>query len=400
MSAARACLLLLFACACDVYGPSLVTSAEGGADATLEACATTCGSTCVDLQNDIDNCGACGTKCETGCASGLCTPTTLIGGLGAPHGIFLHDTSLYVANHGSINVEVMSKIDGTGLKNFGTSQLFPDRLAGDANNLYWTDDANVSSLPGGTVEYGNFDGTTDCAISGDAAYTVCYDAEYLPSPYGIAVQGANMFMTTLDAANNGPAECAGLYTNSVVQCSTFGCAVDCGQPNGPKVLATGTKLASITADATNIYWADTGAHAIKYCAQPACAGGALIFADNLDAPFDVVSDGTTVLFTDRGKGTLASCPTTGCGNGPTVLASSLTDPLLVAFDSKNAYVTSYSAGTISSCDMPACAKGPKLIAKGLKAPYGIAIDSSYVYWSEEGSGGVASQDGSVSKLAR
>jgi len=399
MKAVFAALSLL--AACEVYDASLLVSSDASVDGSPESCATMCSGQCADLTSDKNNCGACGVACETGCSGGLCTPTVLVSGLGGPHGILVHGSELYVADHASIAVQEMSKIDGTGLKNFATSQLFPDRLATDNTNLYWTDDANISTSPGGTIEFGNFDQTTDCAINGDAGFLYCYNLQYLPSPYGIAVQGTNTFVTTLDGTNNGPAPCAGLYVNAVVQCPTFGCNIaNCTGSGGPNVIATGTKLASITADATNVYWADTGAHVINFCPQPSCTGGPKAFAQNLAEPFDVVSDGTNVLFTDRGSGTLYKCPTSGCNNAPTILTSSLTDPLLVAFDSKNAYVTSYSGGTIASCDMPSCASGVKIIAKGLKAPYGVALDDTYVYWSEEGSNGGINQDGAVSKLKR
>ncbi len=389
-------LAAIFSCACQVYDSSLLVSVDGGADSPVEACATLCKGQCADLQSDQNNCGACGTTCEAGCSAGLCKPTVLATGLGAPHGLLQNGSSLYFANHGTISVQVMSKIDGTGLKNFGTSQLFPERLATDGANLFWTDTANVPTTPGGTVEYGNFDMTTQCA----PGFLVCYVVQNLPSPFGLAIQGQNMFVTTLDATNNGASGCAGMYVNAVLQCPTFGCNVNnCGS-GGPNVIATGTKLASVAADATNMYWADTGAHVINFCPQPTCTNGPTTFAGQLDQPFDVVSDGAHVYFTDRGAGTLSSCPITGCGTSRTILTSSIKDPLLIALDSKTIYVTSYAGGTISSCDLPTCAGGAKVIAKGLKAPYGIAIDSTYVYWTEEGSAGVASQDGTVSKLRR
>jgi hypothetical protein len=392
-------LALGLACACDVYGPTLLLG-DGGADSAPEACPAKCGAACVDLQTDQNNCGACGQTCETGCSGGLCTPTLLAGGLGAPHGLLVSGSELYVANHGSITVQSMSKSDGTGLKIFATSQLFPDRLAANATELFWTADANVSSDPGGSIDFEAFS-QAFCNVQSQS--TFCYLGRNLPSPYGIAVQGNTMFVTTLDATNNGPAGCAGKWTSSVLACPIdTGCAVmSCTGSGGPTVLASGqTQLAGIAADATNLYWADSGAHVVRFCPQPSCTGGPQTFAQIAGMPFDVVSDGKHVYFTDRTGGNLYTCPTTGCGNAPTVLASGLTDPLLVAADASAVYVTEYAGGAVARCDLPSCSGGAVTIATKLKAPYGIALDASYVYWAEEGTQGVASTDGSVSKLKR
>ena len=90
--------------ACDVYDSSLL--GEGGApDVAVEACTTTCGgSKCINLQTDQNNCGSCGKTCEVACAGGLCTPTVLAMGLGAPHGLVVTDGKIYVANSGNTNV--------------------------------------------------------------------------------------------------------------------------------------------------------------------------------------------------------------------------------------------------------------------------------------------------------
>jgi hypothetical protein len=43
---------------------------------------TICGTTCADLYNDADNCGACGTKCESRmCSKGVCAPPPCAAGL-------------------------------------------------------------------------------------------------------------------------------------------------------------------------------------------------------------------------------------------------------------------------------------------------------------------------------
>ena len=395
---------LVAVCACDVYGPVLLVSGDGGAESSVEACTPNCGSKCVDLETDPNDCGACGKTCETGCAAGLCTPTVLASGLTGPHGLAIDGSELYVANHGSITVQSLSKLDGTGLKNFAVSQLFPDRFATNATTLFWTANANVSADPGGSINFETF-AQTICAAP---SYTFCYLAHNLPSPYGIAVQGDTIFVTTTASANNGPSGCVGAWTNSVLTCSaSAGCAsANCAASGGPGVIAQGqTALAGIAADAQNVYWADSGAHVVRFCPQPGCAGGPKTFAQIAGTPFDVVSDGATVYFTDRSGGDLYACPSTGCGASPTVLASGLADPALVAVDASAVYVTEYAGGApgkgaVARCDLPSCTGGAVTVAANLKAPYGVVLDADYVYWAEEGSSGGASTDGSVSKLRR
>ena len=408
MACARsAFLVFVVASGCNVYGPTLLVGDGGGVDAPAEACSTQCGGKCTDTQTDKNNCGACGTTCETGCSGGMCTPTLLASALGAPHGILLNGTQLYVANNGSINVQSMSKIDGTGLKNYASSQLFPDRLAASPSTLYWTNNANSPHPAGGRVEEEAFDGSF-CNTQTQSLF--CYIADDLPSPYGIAVQGGTIFLTTTASTNNAGAGCApDSWVSSVLSCSaSFGCATTaCATSGGPGVIASGqTKLGSVAADATNVYWADTGAHTVRFCPQPNC-GVPQTFAQlgSTASPFDVVSDGKTVYFTDRSGSTLYACPTTGCAGKPTVLASNIDDPLLIAVDSAAVFVTSYAKGapgkgSIVGCALP-CQNGVTTIANGLKAPYGIAVDSGYVYWSEEGSAGSpASIDGAVKKIKR
>ncbi len=394
MLGSRFLAALLVLGACNTYNSSLLL--DGGAgDVAVEGCTTMCGSTCVNLQTDTSNCGACGKTCETGCAGGYCKPTQLASGLGAPHGVLLNGSSIYVALYGTINVIFMSKVDGTGLKNFGTNSIQPDRLASDGTTLYWTSDVNINNTPGGSIWEETFAQTMCNATNFD-----CYFVSELPSPYGITVQGSNMFFTTQDAVNNGPSACAGLWTSSVLQCPKGGCNLtNCVGSPGPTVLAANqTKLASITADATNVYWADSGGGEVRYCPQPGCTGGPKAFAQNLQQPWDVVSDGKTVYFTDRKANTLYSCDTGGCGSSPKILAGSLDDALLIALDAKNVYVTLYSVGEIAMCPLPDCAGGPVTLETGLHGPYGIVSDGTYIYWTEEGSAGTLSTDGSVSKL--
>jgi hypothetical protein len=406
MTRAQASLMAAIAlfAGCDVYDTTLLVT-DAGTDVAPDVCATLCSTLCVNLQTDQNNCGTCNHACETGCSAGVCTPTVLAPALGAPHGILVAGSSLYVALNGAINVEVMSKIDGTGLKNFASALIQPDRLATDGNELYWTDDANIltgammtSQNAGGSVWEGGFDGgTTDCS----GAY--CFYVRDLPAPYGIAVQGSNMFFTTTGTPNMSGGGClATSWVGSVLACPTTGCDVsNCATSGGPNVIAQNqTQLASVAADSKNVYWADFGGKEVRFCPQPSCTGGVKPFASGLAGPWDVISNGTTVYFSDRAGGALYSCPTTGCGVNPTMLASGLDDPFLLATDGTTLYATLYKAGQIIACTLPSCAGGPTVVASGLHAPYGITTDSTYVYWSEEGSNGTASTDGNVSKLRK
>jgi hypothetical protein len=401
-------LVFLVGSGCNIYGPTLLTGDAGDAssDGPSEACTMQCGGKCTDTQSDKNNCGACGKTCETGCSGGYCTPTLLAGGLFDPHGILINGASLYVANNGSINLQVMSKIDGTGLKNYATSQLLPDRLAASPTTLFWTNNANNPTPAGGRVEEEYFDGSY-CNAPNQAYF--CYIADNLPSPYGLAIQGDTLFITTTAPTNLAGGSCASnAYVGSVLTCSaSAGCypQTPCATSGGPGVIASGqTQLGGVAADAQNVYWADTGAHAVRFCPQPTC-GVPQIFVQlsSTAEPFDLFSDGKTVYFTDR-TGTLYSCPSTGCAGKPTVLGSNIDEPLLVTADSAAVYVTAHAGGgvgkgSIVGCALP-CTNGVTTIAAGLKAPYGIVLDSTYVYWSEEGSANKNSTDGAVQKIKR
>ncbi len=408
----RTSLAFFFVVACNVYDTTLLV--EGGAvDAsgsdTGDACSMLCKNVCVDTSSDKNNCGTCGATCEVGCTGGHCDPTVLVTGLGAPHGLVLNAGKLYFANYNNINVEVMSAADGTGLKVFASAQLFPSRLATDGTTLFWTDSSNSAHPAGGQIDEEAFV-PTECAppsFDGGAPYTQCFNAQDLPAPYGIAVQGAMTFVTTTASTNMAGAGCApDAWVSSVLSCPTSGCdVIGCSPAGGPNVLASGqTELAGIAADATNVYWADTGAHAVRFCPQPDCAGGPMPFASNVGSPFDVISDGKTVFFSDR-NGIVYSCPKAGCGSAPTQLANSLDDPFLIATDGSRVYFTLYAKGVkgngaIMSCALPSCAGGPTTHAVGLNAPYAIAVDATYIYWTEEGTAGLLSLDGRVSKLKK
>lgn len=398
MSRAHAFVALLAAAgapACQVYDSSLLLAGDdAGVEAGNDACTgSACGGKCVDLSSDPQNCGRCGHACEVGCAQGVCTPTLLAGGLGAPHGILVDGTNLYVANHGGINVQVMSAIDGTGLKNLASSQVYPDRLTSDGNNLYWSNDSD----PVGSVNY--------VALGGGQSYVAARD---LPLPYGVVTHGGYLFITTTDTVNNSGGGCpTDAWTSAVLRCPNPGCYVAaCATSGGPTVLASQQATPTgITVDATNVYWANSTGGTVMFCPQPDCAGGPQVFAQGLGKPWEVASDGSAVYFTDRSAGKLYACATTGCGGAPGVMATGLDDPLLVTVQGGAVYFTEYAGGVagkgkVSRCAIPGCTGGPEVLAIGLNAPYAVTADATYVYWSEEGTAGANSLDGKVSKVKK
>ncbi len=378
---------------CTVYGPSLLLEGEGGVEAGPDACGATCGGKCVSLQTDPQNCGRCGHACEKGCAQGLCTPTVLASGLGAPHGIVVDATSVYFTNHGGINVQVMSNVDGTGLKNLASSQVYPDRITFDGSTIYWSNDSD----PVGSVNY--------VAITGGTSYI---GAPNLPLPYGVVTHNGNLFITTMDTVNNSGGGCpTNAWTSSVLRCPNPGCyTTACAASGGPAVLASNQAApAGIAVDSTNVYWCNSGGGTVMFCPQPDCSGGPKTFAQGVGTPWEVASDGTSVYFTDRKGGSLLTCGTSGCNNNPAVLATKLQDPLLIAIDTGAVYFSEYAngaqgAGRVSRCVTPGCPNGPEVLAAGLNAPYAIAVDATYVYWSEEGTAGSNSTDGRISKLKK
>jgi hypothetical protein len=398
----RGLIVAMLVSGCEVYDASLLTGGDGGnVDAPAEACGTMCGSTCTNTQTDQNNCGSCGHACEVGCSNGLCKPTVLASSLTAPHGLVVQNSSIWVAMSGAINIQVMSKVDGTGLKDYAQALVQPDRMTTDGVSLFWTDNTNLNTggnlnNPGGGVWEG---GLTGNAVNCTGVY--CFYVRDLPSPYDIAVQGSTMFFTTTGGTNNSGGGCpANAWTNSVLSCPKTGCIVaSCNASGGPTVIAANqTQLASIAADTKNVYWADFGGKEVRSCSIP-CASPK-VFATSLGGPFGVVSDGTTVYFTDRTDGIIYACPTSGCGTSPQQLANGLTDPFLLAVDGTTLYATLYGKGELVACTLPSCAGGPVVLASGLHAPYAVATDSTYVYWTEEGSSGAASSDGAVSKLRK
>ena len=170
---------------CGGCGPTFVCAGPMKCRASRCVCPATCGGKCVDPDTDAKNCGACGRDCLGGkCSGGVCLPLTLAKG-----------------------------------------QSFPDCLALDGTNIYWT------TQKGGTV--------MKAALDGSGIVTL---ADGQDTPFGIAVDASNVYWIN------------GGYDSAVMKVALGG--------GTPVRLATGTPLLTeyraIGIDSTNVYWADDG----------------------------------------------------------------------------------------------------------------------------------------------
>ncbi len=389
--------MLAFSCfcfGCSVYDSSLLAGGgDGGADGDADACGKVCGGKCVDVSSDPGNCGDCGRTCETTCESGACTPTVLASGVPGPRAILVDDQNVYFADHGSISVESMSKVDGSGRTVVAGAQVFPERLTTDGTRLYWTNDSDV---------LGSFDSVFK---TGGQSYILARD---IPSPSGIAVSNGFLYVAT-SSPNNASACTTDAWTDSILKCSsTAGCYVAaCTTTGGPLPIATqtGASPLSLAVNATTLYWTSYAGKAVYSCPLPDCAGGPQPFATGLSGPTDIVVNNGYVYFTDTAAGSVLRCGSAGCSGKPQVVVTGQADPEYLAVDDTNVYFSALAGsvagqGQVLACALPSCAGGPIVVATGANAPYGVAVDADYVYWVEEGTAGSNSVDGRILKVKK
>ncbi len=198
-------------------------------------------------------------------------------------------------------------------------------------------------------------GCGGACTSGGCLETLASDQVYpYPVPYGIAVDGANVYWTT---------EMGG----AVMKVPTGG--------GTPTTLASGqTEPFGIAVDGANVYWTARGDGTVMKV--PIAGGTPTPLASAQTEPFGIAVDGANVYWTDNGSGTVMMVPV--AGGAPVTLASGQSQPFRIAVDATSVYWTNYGGGTVMT--VPIAGGTPTALATGQDHPQGVAVDATNVYW--------------------
>jgi hypothetical protein len=137
----------------------------------------------------------------------------------------------------------------------------------------------------------------------------------------------------------------------------------------------------IAADASNVYWVETGeGGSVASCAIAGCTSPTVLAAA---LGLLIVVDDANVYWTDGAEAN--SCPIGGCSAAPTILfkAAGATG---IAIDAQNVYVTTdlrnidSASGAVLSCAKTGCGGEPIALATGQSGPLPIAVSDGTVFW--------------------
>jgi hypothetical protein len=192
----------------------------------------------------------------------------------------------------------------------------PDRVAGDASGVYWTNAGSTVSSRDGSIVV--------CRATGCGSPPPQQLALFQSHPRGIALDDTYVYWV-----NQG----FGVDQN------------DGAVMRIPKVGGTAERLASgltspayLALDASNVYWTN-GNGTVMVASKK--GGDARVFADGQGGVLDIAADATGVYWTTYGpSGTIAMCPLSGCDGGVTVLAQQ-SEPYGITLDASAIYWTTF-----------------------------------------------------------
>lgn len=218
------------------------------------------------LESDPRNCGVCRHDCMQGeCLDGVCRAFVFDETVAKPYALVASDAALFVASATSaiLRVETATRAKTT----LATGQKFSAFLAWNGSFLAWTNGGDKEPGSGATLAFVPSTGSVETWVDGARKSL----ATAISSPAAIVLDGTAAYWGELD----------GLFAASL--------------DGTGKRRVTSASPYGLTQDATNLYFTDYGAGAIRMV--PKAGGTTRLLASKQVAPSQIVVDATHAYWT-------------------------------------------------------------------------------------------------------